>query len=598
MTIALTDFDMYSKRIGLFYQKKEKIGTLFGFILTMIYIVVSLFLFFFYISEIISRKNMRVHDSTIYPREPPSIKLDNNLLYFAFGVEIPNGTARFIDPTIYYPKVHLLDKKKEGGNLKTVFEEELVVERCNDTKFGKEYKSLLVEGELNDSYCVDNFNFSLKGGFKYNQISYIRIGIYPCVNTTENNNHCQEQEIIDSYLSGAYFSILVKDIGLDPSNYSNPIIPKFQDLYTTIDKMFFRDFILYFGITEVQTDEGLFNVDISSRKILQFRKETQAIYFRNEEEYYNGETMCSIQFRLGDDIRVQKRSYNKITEVLATTGGYMQLISTVFTIITILANKLVYEVKIANSLFNFYPTKRKISVKSEFTKLIDGLNNNKKKNNNNNTLFFNRNNNKTGGSNFINNNTMFNSQNKYRNRNNSFMINHHHFNNSLNPNKDANNLNVIINSSKILKFNNCSIIEHKKYNNNNYSKNDESKSGFFSKGEDSRLNQNRSKVALLPYGFDLVSSNNQFNSIKPKKNTDFRHSDYLFEKKNTINEYESRSMQINLLYYYCFSNCKKDKEDIKLFDIGISFYRKKMDVIHIFNVLLLIERLVTNQESQ
>ena len=579
----LTDFDMYSKRIGLFYQKKEKIGTIFGFILTMIYICVSLFLFIFYTAEIINRKNIRVHDSTIYPREVPSIKLDENLFYFAFGVEAPNGTARYIDPTIYYPRVHFLDKIKEGGNLKTIYEEEIKVERCDNTKFGNDYKKLLVEGELNNSYCVDNINFTLKGGFKYNSISYLRIGIYPCVNKTENNNHCKPQEVIDTYLSGAYFSILAKDIGLDPSNYLNPLIPTFQDFYTTIDKSFFRDFILYFGITEVQTDEGLFNEVIKSRRILQYRKESQVYYFRNEQRYYEGDTMCSIQFRLGDDIRIQKRSYNKITEVLATTGGYMQLISTVFTITTILANKLVYEVKIANSLFNFYPTKRKISVKSEYTKLVDGLNNNKKMNN---SLFL-KNNNKSLTRPNINSKTMFNSPNKTRNR--SFMINNPR-NNSFNPNIEPNNLNVIINSSKILKFNNYSIIEHK-----NYNKNDESKSGFFSKNEDSKLH-NRSKIALLPYGIDLVSSNNnQFNSIK-RKRTNFRNSDYLFEKKNTINEYESKSMQINLLYYYCFSNCKKDKEDIKLFDIGISFYRKKMDVIHIFNILLLIEKMVSNHE--
>jgi len=100
---------------------------------------------------------------------------------------------------------------------------------------------------LNNSYCVEDINLTLKGEFKYDRISYIRIGIYPCINTTENNNHCKSQEIIDANLSGAYFSLLAKDIGLDPSNYSNPIIPTFQDLYTTIDKSFFRDFILYFG---------------------------------------------------------------------------------------------------------------------------------------------------------------------------------------------------------------------------------------------------------------------------------------------------------------------------------------------------------------
>jgi hypothetical protein len=588
MTISFTAFDMYSKRIGLFYQKKEKIGTLLGFILTMIYICVSLFLFILYITEIINRKNINVHDSTIYPKEPPSIHIDNNLFYFAFGVETHSGTTRFIDPTIYYPRVHFYDKIKEGGSLKTIYEEELKVERCDDTKFGNDYKNLLVKGELNNSYCLDNINVTLKGGFKYDRISYIRLSIYPCVNSTDNNNHCKPQEIIDAHLSGAYFSILAKNKGLDPSNYSNPIIPTFQDLYTTLDKSFFRDYIIYFGITDIQTDEGLFNEQIHSRKILQFRKESQTFYHRSEQKYYNGSTMCAIQFRLGDDIRVQKRSYNKITEVLATTGGYMQLISTVFTITTILANKLMYEVKIANSLFNFYPTKRKISVKSEFTKLIDCLNN---KNKDNSLLFKNSNNNSSNinnkeiGRNF-NNKTMFNSSN--RNRNNSFMINHQRNNNSFNPNIDPNNLNVFINSSKILKLNNYSI---------NYSRNDESKSGFFSKNEDSKLNHNRSRIALLPYGIDLVSSNNnQFNSIKPKRNPNLRQSDYLFAKKHTVNDYGAKSMQINLFYYYCFSNCKKDKEDIKLFELGISFYRKKMDIIHIFNILLLIEKIVSNHE--
>ena len=597
MNVNLADFDMYSKRIGLFFQKKEKIGSLFGFILTIIYIFVSLFLFILYTSDIIHRKEVNVHDSTVYTNEAPSIKLDENLFYFAFGVESPTGTTRFIDPTIYYPKVDFFDKKKEGGNLKTVYQEELKVERCNDTKFGKDYKDLLVEGELSNSYCIDKINFTLKGGFKYDSISYVRIGIYPCINTSDNNYHCKPQEIIDAHLSGAYFSILAKDIGLDPSNYENPLIPTFQNLYTTIDKTFFRDFIIYYGITDVQTDEGLFDEKIRSRKILQFRKETQAFYFRSEEKYYNGNnSMCVIQFRLGDDIRVQKRSYNKMTRVLATTGGYMQLISTVFTIITLLTNKLIYEVKIANSLFDFYPTKRKISVKSEFTKLIDCFNNNKNsksvlvKNNirdiNNNELRHFR------------NKTAFNSPNK--NRKNSLFVKNHLNNNSFIQNKESNNLKVIINSSKILKVNNYDIIDQKKLNNElskkQFTKHDESKSGFCSKNEESRISHNRSKIALLPYGLNLVSSNNNlFNSIKPINTSEPRQSNYITEE-NGLNEYEAKKMQINLLYYYCFSNCKKEKEDIKLFELSISFYRRKMDIINIFNVLLLIEKMVSNQE--
>ena len=591
MNVNYIDFDMYSKRIGLFYQKKEKIGTLFGLILTIIYISVSILLFIIYTSDVVNHRTIRVHDSTIYPREAPSIDLDKNLFYFAFGVEAPTGTTRFIDPTIYYPKVYFFDKIKDGGNLKTIYEEELKVERCDDTKFGEDYKSLLVSGELNNSYCVEDINLTLKGGFKYDRISYIRIGIYPCINTTENNNHCKSQEIIDANLSGAYFSLLAKDIGLDPSNYSNPIIPTFQDLYTTIDKAFFRDFILYFGITEVQTDEGLFYEEINSQKLIQFRKESKTFYFRDEENYYNGKTMCAIQFRLGDDIRVQKRSYNKMTEVFATTGGYMQLISTVFTIISILTNKLIYEVKLSNSLFNFYPSKRKISVKTEFTKLIDNLNKTKF-----NSFFYNKINKTEIGRKF--NNSILNSSDK---NSNSLIIQEYNINRLKNKNDQRNSNNIIKTPSKILKINNNSIIEPNN-DNNNYSKieEDKNKNNNNSKNEDNKndKNNNRSKISLLPYGIDIYSSNNnsKLHHLNKNKNDELRHSDYIIEKNNKINDYDAKNVKISMLYYYCFSNCRKDKEDIKLFNIGISFYRKKMDIIHLFNIILLIEKFATKYE--
>ena len=64
------------------------------------------------------------------------------------------------------------------------------------------------------------------------------------------------------------FSICTKDIGLNPSNYRLPVLPTLQDLYTTIDKQIFRDYILYYGITEIHTDVGLFYEDIKINRYL------------------------------------------------------------------------------------------------------------------------------------------------------------------------------------------------------------------------------------------------------------------------------------------------------------------------------------------
>ena len=135
-------------------------------------------------------------------------------------------------------------------------------------------------------------------------------------------------------------SILAKDIGIEPSNYQNPIVPQFQDIYTTIDKSYFRDFAVFFGITEIQTDEGLFFEKNQKKRYINFMKTTQGIYYQDKSKYQNGESMCEVQIRMSDDIHIKKRTYRKMSDVFSITGGYMQLISTIFSIITFLTNKI------------------------------------------------------------------------------------------------------------------------------------------------------------------------------------------------------------------------------------------------------------------
>ena len=160
MNFNFQDIDMYSKKLGFFYRNKDNIGSSFGACLTLLYIFVSLGLFIFYTSQTIQRKNIKVHDSTVYLKETSKLNIDQYLFYFAFGVENPNTSTRFIDETIYYPKVTFYEKVKEGTTLKTIKEKNLNVERCKQEKFGEKYQSLLVQGELNNSYCINDNNIS------------------------------------------------------------------------------------------------------------------------------------------------------------------------------------------------------------------------------------------------------------------------------------------------------------------------------------------------------------------------------------------------------------------------------------------------------
>ena len=229
-------------------------------------------------------------------------------------------------------KLHLQIKLKKIDEFIPLNSTNLPIERYKVENFGKEYKNLFVEDELTNSYCLKYFNYTLPftGGYKFERFTYIRIRIYPCINSTDNNNTCNPQEIIDHYLSSGYFSFVVKDFGLNPSNYSYRVLPTFQDLYTTIDKRIYKNYILNFGVTEIHTDTGLVEENIKIDRYLQYRKDIQTFSFRNEEDYYAGKSVILIQLRLDDTILIQTRNYTRISEIFSRIGGYMQLMNTFF----------------------------------------------------------------------------------------------------------------------------------------------------------------------------------------------------------------------------------------------------------------------------
>jgi hypothetical protein len=572
MNFNIKDIDMYSKTIGFYYYNKDRITSNFGFCLTIVYIFISLGLFLFYTWETIKRTNIIVHDSTMYLKETSNINIEPNLFYFAFGVENPKTSSRFIDETIYYPKVTFFEKIKEGSTLKTIEEKEIEIERCKQEKFGDKYQYLLVQDELNNSYCINDVNQALTKKFSFDRISFIKIEIHACVNTTDNNYHCKPKEVIDEHISGTFFSLVAKDIGLDPANYSDPIIPTLQDLHTTIDKNFFRDFVLYFGLTEVQTDVGLLSESIHKERYINFIKTTQAFYYRDDEHYYNGETMCEIQIKIGEDIRVHKRTFRKMTEVFAITGGYMQLISTIFKIITLLSNKLGYEIKMVNSLFNIYPKKNKIKLKYRLQNKLDfqkdklttkkfSLYRIKK------TTLSSNNNIAIHG---------IDRQSVNRLNINDYLVNSIKFDNYCNSNSPSPNQDKNLRTNKTVNEENNSPYEDKIK---------ESSNNFIG-------NKSKSKVSLLNLGTHFFNNISFYN----KNNAEIKNKNIFIETAEEI-PIKSARVKMNVFYYYLFSRCKNSKEELNLFNLAISFYKKKLDIIHFFCIILLIEK-ISNQQAK
>ena len=516
-------FDIYSQRASFYYNNHERIGTFFGLFLTIIYVLSSLIIFIIYLIRVMQRLDMTIYGSTMYSQKMPSININNNNFYFAFGLEDPINTKRFIDESIYYPQIIFVDNVKVNGKFQNIYNLSLDYERCNEENFGNSYQHL-IKSKLNNSYCLKNFNQNLTGGNKYEEMSYITIKIFPCKNTTENKNHCKPQEEIDNYLTTAHLSILIKDLGLNPSNYSFPVIPTFQDLLFTIDKRLYQNYILNFGITEIHTDIGLFIQDMKIQRYLQFRQSYHNIFMRETEGDIEGNVLSVIQLKLDDTIVIHTRLCMKIYEVFSKIGGLMQLIYTIFQLISILVNKFNLELKIINSIFKFNLQQKKMGLKFKSLDL-DSKN-----------IF---------GS---NKHLIFSSKKPYLNNDNSKQ--------NLVTKKNISSASFSLNASGNKNIMEChsNKIRFSKDNNSN--------------NEDIKRNS--------------LKSNENFPKINPflKK-----------EKEDNNEELEfNDNISLNLINYFCHKNKKKDI--IELFNLGNYFLRKRMDIVHVFSLLLITERIL------
>ena len=121
----------------------------------------------------------------------------------------------FIDESIYYPVAYF-----NGEELKEI---EIVI--CNFNNIGSKYKKFFSDNEINNYYCLNNIDHILK---PYE--NSIVVELYPCKNTTENNNQCKQKDLIEEHLNDKLLKVFFEDIDITPLNYENPVKEKLNFL--------------------------------------------------------------------------------------------------------------------------------------------------------------------------------------------------------------------------------------------------------------------------------------------------------------------------------------------------------------------------------
>ena len=224
---VLKEIDLFGKTPELYIHGRSKKITNIGRIFTFIFVIIYILIFSYKLYRLFKRVDITFYDSSPYINEFSTIKMtkDNFSLFFAVYDELYEP---FIDESIYYPKAYFVDEDMELTEIK--------IERCNFDIISSNTKKLLEEQKItkiNNYYCLSDINYELG---QYKNSLYFQI--FPCKNTSENNNHCKSKDIIDKNLNGGYLDIFFQDLLLTPLNYHNPIKERFNYIDSYVFKIF------------------------------------------------------------------------------------------------------------------------------------------------------------------------------------------------------------------------------------------------------------------------------------------------------------------------------------------------------------------------
>ena len=360
------DVDMFGKEPELYYNCRPKKTSWIGRIFSVSFVLVYFAFFLYKLIRMLKKTDVTFYDTFTYAPEPPSVPITHDNFYVAFALEDPITYDAFVNDSIYQVKGYFKRAEKKGNEFEWNVKE-LEIERCKLEKFGKSYHQIFKNIPVENFYCFKDINnLVLEGHFSYYLYSFFYIQFFPCINDTnsEEPGKCAPQNEIDYYLKNTFISFELQDIELNPKDYHSPTRPKSKDVYTTVGKKLFQEIHAYFEVVDIQTDLDWLGFeeieDVKSEKYLKYYETFIMSNVIENDIYETGEPICDLTIKLAEDVRIQRRVYTKFVTILGDVGGFMEVIFTLFRIVSSFSVDILYEISLVNHLFKFNPKKKEI----------------------------------------------------------------------------------------------------------------------------------------------------------------------------------------------------------------------------------------------
>ena len=379
------EIDLFGKEPDIYYKGKQRKTTWMGRICTWLYIFIYLFFFIYKLVRMFNRMDVSFQETNSSSDGLPKIHLTKES--FTYGLALTdNAGFPIYDDTIYYPDASLVGKRTENGIPQPVYQP-LLFDRCTLDDFGKNFQKFTTSLELNQFYCIKNFDIILEGYSSAENFTSIMINIKKCNGTSPSGLPCRNDSEIMQNLNRKNLLLFSEDFDLTPYNYEKPVKEKFTINSCPISLELYQTFVGYYQLTNIETENNLFGFEVFS----DIKKESYIIYhsalIMSQAMYPGQQDVMTYTIMLKENTLTNQRTYVKLIDVLGDVGGLMEVIQSIFGVICVFITDILYDKTMVNNLFSFDLNNYSIRIKNKQNSWISNHNNNFNEGSSNKSLY-------------------------------------------------------------------------------------------------------------------------------------------------------------------------------------------------------------------
>ena len=310
--------DIFGHYPSFVIQNKLLHKTIFGGIITIFVIFISIISTIFFSQELLFRKCPYINLSTEIYNNPKRINYYNNF-EFAIGIKNPNNNLFEINESIFFIKAFLVKTIINSSGTYNI-KESINLKRCSETFNESNINYDLFKNlSLDNLYCISNEQndineIYIKEFYGNNKNQKIEIQFYECTNST--NNICSSKNEINTFLNSTLSYYVINNY-IRPNNHKYPFQRTINEYYYYISNNLFISLNQNIHHLEIETDDGF--MFTTYNKISSFKSEKIIKDVRLKDN--NEKNFISFSFQLNNNIEKYYRKYYKIQDLAAQVGG-------------------------------------------------------------------------------------------------------------------------------------------------------------------------------------------------------------------------------------------------------------------------------------